>query len=90
LEFFLETYILSFLFQGAEDIKAHPFFAGMDWKKLLQKELEPPFKPHLVGALDLTYFDPACTEVPPEVPSSPRMDSFDEVKNCNFPTKKNH
>lgn len=48
----------------AEDIKAHPFFAPVDWKRILRKEIEPPFKPHLTGAIDVTYFDPNCTEAP--------------------------
>lgn len=45
-------------------IVAHPFFASVDWKKILRKEIEPPFKPHLSGNLDVTYFDPSCTEAP--------------------------
>ncbi|EGC37997.1 hypothetical protein DICPUDRAFT_149347 [Dictyostelium purpureum] len=44
-----------------EEIKAHPFFKSMNWSKLLNKEVDPPFKPHLIGPLDLSYFDPACT-----------------------------
>lgn len=31
---------------------------------MLRKEIEPPFKPHLTGAFDVTYFDPNCTEAP--------------------------
>jgi serum/glucocorticoid-regulated kinase 2 len=31
---------------GAEEIKRHPFFAQhIDFKKLLAKEIKPPFKP---------------------------------------------
>lgn len=30
---------------GVEEVKAHPFFAGLDWGKLERKEMEPPFKP---------------------------------------------
>jgi serum/glucocorticoid-regulated kinase 2 len=30
---------------GASEIKAHPFFQSIDWRKLLQREYEPPFKP---------------------------------------------
>lgn len=43
---------------------AHPFFSPVDWKRILRKEIEPPFKPHLSGAIDVTYFDPTCTEAP--------------------------
>jgi len=44
-----------------EEIKAHPFFRSVNWSKLLNKEIDPPFKPHLIGPLDLSYFDPVCT-----------------------------
>ncbi|KAM0522406.1 hypothetical protein ACHAPE_001996 [Trichoderma viride] len=30
---------------GASEVKKHPFFAGVDWSKLLQRNYEPPFKP---------------------------------------------
>lgn len=30
---------------GAAEVKAHPFFEGMDWEKLYRKEIKPPFKP---------------------------------------------
>jgi len=32
-------------FDGAKDIKAHPFFAGYDWDGLLGRRLEPPHVP---------------------------------------------
>jgi serine/threonine protein kinase len=31
-----------------EAIKAHPFFAPIDFKKLLMKNVEAPFKPKIV------------------------------------------
>jgi hypothetical protein len=31
------------------EIKSHPFFRSVDWVKLFNKEIEPQFKPHLVG-----------------------------------------
>lgn len=31
-----------------EELKAHPFFASIEWDKLFRKEIEPMFKPHLV------------------------------------------
>ena len=33
---------------GAHEIKNHPFFASVDWKKLVQKKIQPPFKPSVV------------------------------------------
>jgi len=37
---------------------AHPWFADIDFKKLYNKELEPPFKPELSeDQSDVTNFD---------------------------------
>jgi hypothetical protein len=33
---------------GEQDIKNHPFFAPIEWDKLEQRKLEPPFKPVFV------------------------------------------
>ena len=33
---------------GASEIKAHPFFTQIDWRKLLQRKYEPSFKPTVV------------------------------------------
>jgi hypothetical protein len=44
-------------FNGANEIKQHPFFASIDWEKLYKKEVEPPFKPTLTGLDDMRYFD---------------------------------
>ena len=36
--------------RGAQDIKNHPFFSRhIDFKKLWQKAIPPPFKPAVVG-----------------------------------------
>jgi serine/threonine protein kinase len=51
-------------------IKAHPFFAGVDWDKLLNKEYAAPMVPRLRDELDLSYFDSQFTqeEPPTETP----------------------
>ena len=43
---------------GIDDLKNHPWFAPMDWDKLLQKELKAPFVPTVKDSTDLTYFHP--------------------------------
>jgi serine/threonine protein kinase len=30
---------------GAKEVKRHPFFRGLDWDMLEQKQIEPPYKP---------------------------------------------
>ena len=45
-------------FAGAEmDIKRHPFFEDIDWKKLSDKELKVPYKPTVKNPLDGSNFD---------------------------------
>lgn len=34
---------------GSAEIKAHPFFHAIDWRKLLQRKYEPTFKPNVVS-----------------------------------------
>ena len=42
----------------AEDVKRHPFFAGLDWAKLQRLELTAPFKPSVTeGDQDTTNVD---------------------------------
>jgi len=51
---------------GAQDIKNHPFFARhIDWKRLVAKKIQPPFKPAVASAIDTSNFDEEFTsEVP--------------------------
>jgi serum/glucocorticoid-regulated kinase 2 len=62
---------------GAQEIKSHPFFASIDWKKLLAKRIQPPFKPSVVldlierslttqdSAIDTSNFDQEFTSEAP-------------------------
>lgn len=45
----------------AEELKAHPFFADIDWEALARKKVVPPFKPKLKSVLDTSNFDPEFT-----------------------------
>ncbi len=40
---------------GADEIKAHPFFNGVNWMKI--REAKPPFVPQLKCDYDVQYFD---------------------------------
>ncbi|KAG7143213.1 Serine/threonine-protein kinase gad8 like [Verticillium longisporum] len=51
---------------GSAEIKAHPFFHAIDWRKLLQRKYEPAFKPSVVDALDTNNFDPEFTNEAPQ------------------------
>ncbi|KFG77822.1 serine/threonine protein kinase [Metarhizium anisopliae] len=51
---------------GSAEIKAHPFFHAIDWRKLLQRKYEPTFKPSVADALDTINFDPDFTREAPQ------------------------
>lgn len=37
--------------EGPLEIMRHPWFAGIDWEALLQRRMEPPFKPQTAAAI---------------------------------------
>lgn len=52
-------------FSGPAEIKTHPFFRDIDWRKLMAKKIQPPFKPSVESAVDTSNFDSEFTsEVP--------------------------
>ncbi|CAH1762009.1 13207_t:CDS:2 [Entrophospora sp. SA101] len=51
---------------GAQEIKDHTFFASIDWRKLMQKKVQPPFKPSVESAIDTSNFDEEFTSETPQ------------------------
>jgi serum/glucocorticoid-regulated kinase 2 len=50
---------------GAVQITEHPFFANIDWHRLVLREIPPPFKPRvLLDAEDISNFDTSFTNEP--------------------------
>ena len=47
---------------GAEKIKAHSYFEGIDWNDAWERKLEPPLIPQLKNETDLSYFDKMFTD----------------------------
>ena len=43
--------------RGGRDVKAHPFFAPLNFAKLVQREVAAPFVPPITSALDASNFD---------------------------------
>ena len=41
--------------KGVDEIKKHPFFSGIDWDKLANKQLHPPFTPNVISVLLIVY-----------------------------------
>ncbi|EQC40379.1 AGC protein kinase [Saprolegnia diclina VS20] len=51
---------------GAQEIMDHPFFASIDWDKLMRKEMEAPFKPTVTGEHDTTNVAGVFLREPPK------------------------
>jgi serine/threonine protein kinase len=43
--------------EDAKELKAHPWFASIGWEKLYKKEIDPPFKPFVIGPEDTRNID---------------------------------
>jgi len=50
--------------RDGEEIKEHPFYAKIDWNKLLAKEITPLYIPNLSSEVDVRNFDPEFTRMP--------------------------
>ncbi|KAJ3022317.1 Serine/threonine kinase [Thoreauomyces humboldtii] len=46
---------------GAEEIKRHPYFIGVDWQAFMDKRIPPPWIPTIKHATDVSNFDPEFT-----------------------------
>lgn len=59
---------------GAAEIKSHRFFETIDWRRLLQKKIQPSFRPNVLNAMDTKHFDPEFTQ---EMPMDSVVDGGD-------------
>ncbi len=49
---------------GWENVKAHPYFNGVNWDDAYNKKLKPPFIPKIDSELDIKYFEDTFTDQP--------------------------
>jgi serum/glucocorticoid-regulated kinase 2 len=56
---------------GSHELKAHPFFRGFDWDRLLRKEVTPPWLPQVDSETDTSNIAKEFTSENPEVTPSP-------------------
>lgn len=51
-------------FNGAQTIKSHPFFDGINWKLLSHKQIPSPYVPNIQHDFDFSHFDESFLEMP--------------------------
>jgi len=51
----------------AEEVKKHVFFEPINWDDLYNRQVEPPFKPEIKDATDVSYFDTDFTSENPDL-----------------------
>jgi len=51
--------------KGVQEIKDHPWFDDIDWNKMSEKKLPPPFKPKVKNDRDVNNFDDEFTSEQP-------------------------
>ena len=66
---------------GADEIKNHIFFNGMNWEKLFNKKIKPPFIPRLKNAVDTKYIDPLFAKATPQDTPVDTYENVDEEFN---------
>ncbi|CAI4579976.1 CLN_G0032370.mRNA.1.CDS.1 [Saccharomyces cerevisiae] len=52
-------------YNGADEIRNHPFFSQLSWKRLLMKGYIPPYKPAVSNSMDTSNFDEEFTREKP-------------------------
>uniref|UniRef100_A0A671NY89 Ribosomal protein S6 kinase n=1 Tax=Sinocyclocheilus anshuiensis TaxID=1608454 RepID=A0A671NY89_9TELE len=66
----------------ATEVQTHPFFRHVNWEDLLTRKVEPPFKPFLQSADDVSQFDSKFTSQTPV--DSPDDSTLSESANQVF------
>ena len=63
---------------NADQIKSHQFLIDMDWKSMLQREVQPPFVPQIKSYCDVSHFQEEHTSDVSEVGKVIDAASFDQ------------
>jgi len=68
----------------AEVIKAHPFFASINWKECEERKCKPEFIPKLTGLEDVSLFDPQFTSLKAIDPPGENLEDEDNKQFVGF------
>ena len=71
---------------GAEEIKSHPFFKGVDWENI-RDTMKPPFIPELENDYDTKYFDEKFEEIEPFYPPTKKIRKRKDIEYLGFTYK---
>jgi len=47
--------------EDVNEIQSHPFFECINWQEIVDKKVQPPFKPQVTSEMDTRYFDEQFT-----------------------------
>jgi len=61
---------------GSEEVKAHSWFRGVDWRMVFERRVPPPWVPKIRNLIDTQYFDRYA-----ESAESQTMPNDDQQKN---------
>jgi len=63
--------------KGAEEVKEHKWFIGVDWNMVYNKEIPTPWKPDVKSNFDTHYFDKyPDSQSPAKTPPPEEQDYF--------------
>jgi serine/threonine protein kinase len=70
---------------GADEIKAHPFFKGIDWDNI-RSTMKPPFVPEIQNDYDTKYFE-TFDQIEPFYPPTKKIKRRKDVEYLGFTYK---
>lgn len=68
--------------KGTQNVQNHPFFIGINWEDVLNKNTTPPFCPTILSEIDLTNFDSLFTNE--KLDTSIQEYDLSSLLNANF------